>query len=179
MTIINQRISKAHSSTSTVFTLRREYSSRYSLVQVGQTTNNVSYPHEDTSTISGHGGNGSGAPRMRIGRDADRTWETCGEQATKETKIQECQISEMPLATPLALPDSHLPGIFSAQSFSERSRVSKRRCRPSRNVSVTRVAYQGFQKQTIWVHDRMPTAPFRWLDRNRQTIDQLDQRDKE
>src|SRR6266700_3473695 len=76
-----------------VFTLRRQHSSRYSPVQVGLvTTNNGSYPHEDSSTVPERGGNGSGAPRMRKGSDADRTWETGGGKETKETKIQECQI---------------------------------------------------------------------------------------
>jgi hypothetical protein len=44
-----------------VFTMRREHSSRYSPVQVGLTTNNGSYPHEDASTVTERGGNGSGA----------------------------------------------------------------------------------------------------------------------
>src|SRR5437016_14533754 len=96
-----------------VFTMRREYSSRYSPVQVGLvTTNNGSYPHEDTGSVTGRGGNGSGALRMRKGWDADRTWETGGKQATKVMKIQECQISGAPLTTPLALTDIRLPGIF-------------------------------------------------------------------
>src|SRR5947208_420986 len=122
MTTISQGISKADSSTSMVFTMRREHSSRYSPVQVGQlTTNDGSYPHEDATTVTGRGGNGFGAPRMTIGKDAECTWETGGEQATKEMKIQECQISEAPLTTPLALPNTLLPGLFSAQSFSEQS----------------------------------------------------------
>jgi hypothetical protein len=96
-----------------VFTMRREHSSRYSPGQVGQvTTNNGSYPHEDTSTVTGRGGNGSDAPQMRIGRGAARTWENDGEQTTKEVKIQECQIFEMPFTTLLVLSDTRLPGIF-------------------------------------------------------------------
>ncbi len=107
-----------------VFTMRREHSSRYSPGQAGLvTTNKGSYPHEDTITVTGRGGNGSGALRMRKGWDADRTWETGGEQAIKVMKIQECQIYGVPLITPLAVLDTHLPGIFSAQSFSERSRA--------------------------------------------------------
>ena len=82
-----------------------------------------SYPHEDTFTVTGRGGNGSGAPQMKIGKDADCTWETGGKQATKVMKIQECQISGAPLTTPLALTDIHLPEIISADSFSERSRT--------------------------------------------------------
>ena len=98
-----------------VFTTPREHSSRYSPVQVGLvTTNNGSYPHEDTMTVTGRGGNSSDDPRMRKGRDAELTWETGGEKETKETKIQECQISGAPLTTPLALPDVHLLRIFSA-----------------------------------------------------------------
>jgi hypothetical protein len=57
----------------------------HSPVQVGQvTTNNGSYPHEDTSNVTGRGGNSSDALRMRVGKDADCTWETGGEQAIKE-----------------------------------------------------------------------------------------------
>ena len=104
-----------------VYTMRREHSSKYSPVQVGLTTNNVSYPHEDTLTVTGRKGIGSGTSWMRIGKDPDRTWETGGEQALKEMKIEECQISGAPLNTPLVLPDVHSPRIFSAQSFSERS----------------------------------------------------------
>jgi hypothetical protein len=60
-----------------VFTMRREDSSRCLPVQVGLvTTNNGSYPHEDTMTVTGPGGNGSGALWMTIGRDAGSTWET-------------------------------------------------------------------------------------------------------
>ena len=80
-----------------------------------------SYPHEDTFTVTGRGGNGSGALRMRKGWDADRTWETGGEKETKETKIQECQISGPPFITPLEVSEAHLPGLFSAQVFSERT----------------------------------------------------------
>src|SRR5260221_7136057 len=100
------------------FTRRREHSSRCSPVQVGLTRNNGSYPHEDTSTVTGCGGNSSGSPWIRIGSGASRTWETGGEQARKEMKIQECQIAGEPLNTPLGLPDAHLPGIFSTHSFS-------------------------------------------------------------
>ena len=61
--------------------MQEEHSSRRSPVQVDlATTNNGSYPHEDTTTVTGSGGNGSGAPRMRIGREADRTWVAGGEQ---------------------------------------------------------------------------------------------------
>ena len=83
-----------------------------------------SYPHEDTFTVTGRGGNGSGALRMRKGWDADRTWETGGKQASKVMKIQECQILGMPLTTRLALSHTHLLRIFSAQAFSERSLAS-------------------------------------------------------
>jgi hypothetical protein len=107
-----------------VFTMPREHSSRCSPVQVGLvTTNNGSYPHEDTTTVTGRGGNGSGAPWMRNGRDVELTWETDGEKETKEMKLEECQISGVSLNTPLGLPDTRLPGIFSAQLFSERSPV--------------------------------------------------------
>jgi len=96
-----------------VFTMRREYSSRYSPVQVGLvTTNNGSYPHEDTFTVTGRGGNGSGALRMRKGWDADRTWETGGEKETKETKIQECQMPGKLLTPPLVVPDTRSLGVF-------------------------------------------------------------------
>ncbi len=60
------------------FTKRREHSSMYSAAQVGLTRNNGSYPHEDNLTVTGRGGNGSGALQMRIGRDAELTWETGG-----------------------------------------------------------------------------------------------------
>jgi len=50
----------------------------YSAAQVGLTRNNGSYPHEDNLTVTGRGGNGSGALQMRIGRDAELTWETGG-----------------------------------------------------------------------------------------------------
>ena len=73
-----------------------------------------SYPHEDTFTVTGRGGNGSGALWMRKGWDADRTWETGGKQATKVMKIQECQISGVPLIAPLMVLGTHLPEIFSA-----------------------------------------------------------------
>jgi len=63
--------------------MRREHFSRYSPAQVGLTTNNGSYPHEDTSTVTGPSGKGSGGLQTRKGRDADRTWETGGEQAKK------------------------------------------------------------------------------------------------
>lgn len=85
----------------------------------GSDNNNVSFPHEDTSTVTGRGGNSSGFPRMRIGKGVDRTWETGGEKVIKEMKVQECQISGLPLTTPLVLPDTCLLGIFLAQSFSE------------------------------------------------------------
>jgi hypothetical protein len=78
------------------------------------TTNNGWYPHEDTATVTGSGGNGSGTPRMRIGRDPDRIWVTGGEQATKETKIKECQSTGVRLIAPLMVLDRHLPEIFSA-----------------------------------------------------------------
>lgn len=87
---------------------------QYLSVQVGLTTNNGSYPHEDTFTVTGSGGNGSGAPRMRNRRDADRTWETGGEKETKEMKIKECQITGVRLIAPLMVLDTHLPEIFSA-----------------------------------------------------------------
>jgi hypothetical protein len=84
-------------------------------LQVGLvTTNNGSYPHEDTTTVTGSGGNGSDAPRMRIGRDPDCTWVTSGEKQTKETKIKECQITGVRLIAPLMVLDTHLPEIFSA-----------------------------------------------------------------
>lgn len=102
-----------------VFTMPQEYSSSYSPVQVGLTTNNGSYPHEDASTVARRERNGSGAPWIRIGRDVELTWETDGEKETKETKIKECQISGAPLIAPLLLPDTHFPGLFSARSFSE------------------------------------------------------------
>jgi len=88
--------------------MRREHSSRCSLGQAGlSTTNNASYPHEeDTTTVTGQGGNSTDAPQVKLGRDANRTWESGGEQATKEMKIQECQISAMPLTTLLVLPDT-------------------------------------------------------------------------
>ncbi len=96
-----------------VFTLRRQHSSRYSPVQVGLvTTNNGSYPHEDSSTVPERGGNGSGAPRMRKGSDADRTWETGGGKETKETKIQECQMPGKLLTPPLVVPDTRSLGVF-------------------------------------------------------------------
>jgi hypothetical protein len=44
---------------------------------------------------------------MRIRRNGERTWERGGEQATKEMKIQECQIFAMPLITLLVLLDTH------------------------------------------------------------------------
>ena len=53
----------------------------------GLTTNYSSYPHEDTMTVAGRGGNGSGALRMTRGREAERTWEIGGEQTTKEMII--------------------------------------------------------------------------------------------
>jgi hypothetical protein len=56
---------------------------------------------------------------MRIGRDAEGIWENDGRKAIKVMKIEECQISGGPLSTLLGLSDAHLPGIFSAQSFSE------------------------------------------------------------
>ena len=98
-----------------VFTIRGEHSSRYSPVQVGVvTTNNASYPHEDSTTVTGSGGNGSGALRMTIGSNAEFTWEIGGEKAPKETKIEECQISGLLLNTLPLLPDTHLPELFSA-----------------------------------------------------------------
>jgi hypothetical protein len=43
-----------------IFTVCREHSSRCFLAQVRiSTTNNASYPHEDTTTVTGRGGNGS------------------------------------------------------------------------------------------------------------------------
>jgi hypothetical protein len=120
MTTINQRISKA-----LAFNVNGFHHAPGGLLQVltraGGSVNNVSYPHEDTSTVTGHEGSGSDAPQMRIGKDPDRTWETGGVQAIKEMKIQECQISKVPLIRRLALLDTHLPGLFSAQPFSERS----------------------------------------------------------
>ncbi len=56
----------------------------YSAAQVGLTRNNGSYPHEDNLTVTGRRGNGSGALQMRIGRDAELTWETGGEQAKRD-----------------------------------------------------------------------------------------------
>ncbi len=98
-----------------VFTMPCEHSSRYSPVQVGLvTTNNGSYPHEDTSTLTERGGNVSVALWMRIGSGADRTWKTGGEKETKETKIEECQISGVLLIAPQMVLDTHLPEIFSA-----------------------------------------------------------------
>jgi hypothetical protein len=61
-----------------VYTMRREHSSKYSPVQVGLTTNNVSYPHEDTPTVTGRGGKDSDDPQVEFGREVDRTWETGG-----------------------------------------------------------------------------------------------------
>jgi hypothetical protein len=78
------------------------------------TTNNGSYPQEDTATVTESGGNGSGAQRMRIGKDPDCTWVTGGEKQTKETKIQECQISGVRLTRPLMVLDRRWPEIFSA-----------------------------------------------------------------
>jgi hypothetical protein len=51
---------------------------------------------------------------MRIGSGADRTWKTGGEKETKETKIEECQISGVQLIAPQMVLDTHLPEIFSA-----------------------------------------------------------------
>jgi len=114
-----------------VFTMHREHSSSGLPVQVGlMTTNNGSYPHEETATVTGSGGNGSGAPRMRIGKDPDCTWVTGGEKEAKETKIQECQISGVRLTRPLIVLDTHLPEIFSAKLFSEFP-TGKRRCHVS------------------------------------------------
>src|SRR5947207_10202795 len=97
-----------------VFTMLQEHSSRCSPVQVDLvTTNNGSYPHEDTTTVTGSGGNGSGAPRMRSGRDPDCTWVTGGEKETQETKIQECQITGVWLIAPLMVLDTHWLEIFS------------------------------------------------------------------
>lgn len=96
---------------------------------------NGSYPQEDTATVTGNGGNGSGAPRMRIGRDPGRTWVTDGEKEAKETKIQECQISGVRLIAPLMLLDTHLPEIFSAKLFSEFP-TGKRRCHVS-DIKIT------------------------------------------
>jgi hypothetical protein len=78
------------------------------------TTNNGSYPQEDTATVTGSKGNGSGAPRMRIGKDSDRTWVTGGEKEAKEMKIEECQISGVQLIAPLMVLDRHWSEIFSA-----------------------------------------------------------------
>jgi hypothetical protein len=95
--------------------MRREHSSRCSLGQAGlSTTNNASYPHEDTTTVTGQGGNSTDDPQVKLGKDANRTWESGGEQATKEMKIQECQISAMPRRAALMALDTHLPEIFSA-----------------------------------------------------------------
>jgi hypothetical protein len=68
---------------------------------------------------------------MMKGRGVDLTWEKGGEKETKEMNIEECQISGVPLGTRLMLLDTHLPGIFSAQSFSQRTCTAKRLCRRS------------------------------------------------
>ena len=67
---------------------------------------------------------------MRIGRDPDCTWVTGGKKEAKETKIKECQITGVRLTRPLMVLDTHLPEIFSAESFSEFP-AGKRRCRRS------------------------------------------------
>src|SRR5947209_13770887 len=74
----------------------------------GSDNNNVSYPHEDASTLTGRRGNCSGASRMTRGRNPDCIWETGGEKETKETKIEECQISGVRLIAPLMVLDTHL-----------------------------------------------------------------------
>jgi hypothetical protein len=50
-------------------------------VQVGFVHNDISYPLEDTPTVTGHGSNGSGVLRLQTGGGADGTWGKGGKRA--------------------------------------------------------------------------------------------------